>query len=132
MDTVILKNFYIKDQAQNKHSLLRFPAIKLNWNLCCFVGLFMIMFLLFFYVYTINELTKGAYLIKNYEKRTDELSQKNKDLEVSFAKSGFLGNLETKTRELVFEKVKKIKYIQIQVSDNSFAAVKIPETNLFR
>ncbi|MDP2741250.1 MAG: hypothetical protein Q8O66_01000 [bacterium] len=124
MDTAILKYFYIKNKAQSRVGLLRLPTLKLNWNIFCFIGLFTIMFLLFFYVYSINELTKGAYSIKNYEKQTNNLLQKNKGLEVEFAKSGFLGNLEVKTKELSFEKTQKIKYIQIQASDNSVAVVK--------
>jgi predicted membrane protein len=124
MDIATLKHLYIKSKAQKGPGLLRLPSVKLNWNILCFAGLIMIMFLLFFYVYSINELTRGAYFIKNYERQTDALLQKNKNLEVGFAKSGFLGNLEIKTKELVFEKVKEVKYIQIQISDNSFAAVK--------
>ncbi|MEK7664940.1 MAG: hypothetical protein AAB361_02250 [Patescibacteria group bacterium] len=84
----------------------------------------MIVFSLFFYIYSINELTRGAYLIKNYEKQQNNLLQKNKNLEVDFAKSGFMGNLETKTKELSFEKTKKIKYIQIQTLDDPLAAAK--------
>ena len=124
MDTVILKYFYIKNNAQSRAGFLGFPTLKLNWNILCFIGLFTIMFLLFFYVYSVNELTKGTYLIKNYEKQTNNLLQENKGLEVDFAKSGFLGNLEVKTKELSFEKTQKIKYIQIQASDNSIAVVK--------
>lgn len=122
MPTAILKYFRMQDKSQSKAGFLKFPA--LNWNIVCFVGLFMIVFLLSFYVYNINELTKGAYLIKNYEKQANILLQKNKSLEVGFAKSDFMGNLETKTKELGFEKTQKIKYIQIQISDNFFAAAK--------
>lgn len=122
MTTTTLKYSNVHNKMHTRVRILKLP--ELNWYIFYFVGLFVAVFLLFFYVYSINELTRGAYLIKNYEKQIDSLSQENRNLELGFAKSGFLGNLEIKTQELSFEKTQEIKYIQIQNIDNSFAAAK--------
>ncbi|TSC94793.1 MAG: hypothetical protein CEN87_327 [Parcubacteria group bacterium Licking1014_1] len=96
--------------------------LKPNWNILCFIGFLAAALFLCFYVYSINELTKGVYFINSYGKQINSLLQKNRNLEVDFAESGFLGNLEIKTKELSFEKTKETKYIQIL--DNSFVVVK--------
>ena len=124
MTTAILKYLWAYNKEQSKTRILKFPFLSLNWNISYIIGFIIITFSLFFYVYSINELTRGAYLIKKYEKAADSLLQKNKTLEVGFAKSGFVGNLEAKTKELGFEKIQKIKYIQIQKTDDSLATAK--------
>ena len=79
----------------------------------CVMGFFMVCSLLVFYAFLINELTGGTYLIKNYDNQIEKLSQDNKNLEVSFAKTGFLGMVEQKAEALNFEKTTSVKYIQI-------------------
>jgi len=99
------------------------PAIKaVNWKLFFIAGLFLTFILLIFYAYQINELTKGAYLIKDYSKQIKILSQENKNLEINFAESSFLGQVEAKTEELGFKKTALVKYMQIM--DLSFASAK--------
>lgn len=78
--------------------------------------------LLIVYAFLVNELTGGTYLIKNYSNKIESLSQENKNLEVSFAKTGFLETVEQKAQELNFEKTTSVKYIQIL--DASLAKVK--------
>lgn len=85
----------------------------------CIAGFMMTCSLLIFYAFLINELTGGTYLIKSYDKQIKVLSQENKNLEVSFAKTGFLGSVEQKAQDLSFEKTTSVKYVQI--SDTSLA-----------
>jgi hypothetical protein len=99
---------------------ISFPSI--NWKLVCLFGFFMASALLIFYVYQVNYLTGGTYLISNYEKEANILSQESKNIEVSFAESGFLGEVLQKTQELGFQKTTAVKYIQ--VPDTSLALVK--------
>ncbi len=106
--------------AQKKIGSFQMPII--NWKLIFVVSLFMASFLWIFYTYQINKLTEGAYLIKNYDKQIKGLLQESKNLEVNFAESSFLGQVEKKTEELGFKKTSSIKYIQIM--DSSFAAAK--------
>mgnify|MGYP001614102172 FL=1 len=56
---------------------------------------------------------KSSYLIQGYQKQIDSLSEKNKVLEVDFAKTSFMGTIGQKTQEMSFEKVKEVKYMQI-------------------
>lgn len=77
----------------------------------------MSLFLLIFYVWQINDLTRGSYLTSSYEKQISRLSEENKNLEISFAESSFLGQALKKVEALNFQKTTSVKYIQIL--DNS-------------
>jgi predicted membrane protein len=106
--------------AYNKAAVLILPRI--NWKIIFILEVMVISFLLIFCVFEINELTKGAYLIKDYEKEIINLSRENKNLEMSLARTNFMATIGEKTQQLGFEKVKEVKYIQIL--ENSVAAVK--------
>ncbi len=95
----------------NRLCLLKFPKLSLRifWILSCVL----ILSLLVFYVFQVNEITREGYLTKNYLKKIDTLSQESKFLEINFAHTSSLGNIEEKSRALNFERVEKIKYIQI-------------------
>jgi hypothetical protein len=90
---------------------------EINWKRLYIIGFFAMVSVLFlsliFYVFGVNELTKGAYLIKNYQKDIALLSQENAGLETNFAEIGFLGSMQEKAKELSFEKTKEVKYIQV-------------------
>jgi hypothetical protein len=72
-----------------------------------------------FYAYQVSNLTGGTYLMTGYEKEISDLSRENRNLEVSFAESSFLGQVLAKTQEMNFQKTTFVKYIQIL--DTSFA-----------
>jgi hypothetical protein len=90
---------------------LSFPEI--NWKKVCFIGFFISLSLLVFYVWQINNLTSGSYLVNSYEKQISNLSAENKNLQVSFAESSFLGQALVKIQALNFQKTTSVKYIQI-------------------
>lgn len=109
-------------------SVLRVKAIalpmpKINWqkfyifSIACLICVSII--LLVFYVFGINQLTKGSYLIQNYEKKINVLSAESGGLQMSFAESSFLGGTQDRVKQLSFEKTTEVKYIQ--VLDNSLA-----------
>lgn len=94
---------------------LNLPEI--NWKrfyfICIlFLAVFAFLFLLF-YVFGINDLTEGSYLVKNYHKEIANLSEENAKLETISAEIGFLGSIQEKAKELSFQKAKNIKYIQV-------------------
>ena len=93
----------------------------INWKAVCFVGFFTGLALLVFYVWQINDLTRGSYLINTYEKQISQLSDENKNLQVSFAENSFLGQALVKIQALNFQKTTSVKYIQIP--DNSVATI---------
>lgn len=76
----------------------------------------MVAVLLVFYVYQVNYLTGGTYLINNYNKDIRVLSEENRSLEMGFAESSFLGQVQQKTQELGFLKTTAIKYVQVSVN----------------
>lgn len=61
-------------------------------------------------------------MINSYEKRISELTEEKKDLELSFAESGFLSQVQEKIRALDFQKAVSVKYIQ--VPDSSLATAR--------
>ncbi len=97
--------------SHNRLTLIQFP--KLRSRIFGILGFCLILSLLMFYVFQINETIQGGYLIKNYLKKIDRLSQESKLLEIDFAHISSLGNIEVTTKELNFEKITQIKYLQI-------------------
>lgn len=104
---------------RHKTISVNFPDI--NWKLVYLSGILLFLLLLIFYIFEINELTKGSYLIKNYNKEISSLSQENRILETNFANSGLLTRAIEKAKELNFERTKDIKYVKIL--ESSFAKV---------
>jgi len=76
-------------------------------------GCFCMFFIVDYYVWQINHLTQGTYFINSYEKQINQLSAEKKSLEVGFAESGFLGQVQDKIQALNFQKTTVVKYIQI-------------------
>ena len=95
---------------QKKVQAISFPEI--NWKLFCLCGFFMCLPLLVLYVWQVNSLTSGSYLINNYNKQISTLSQEGRNLQVSFAEDSFLGQALAESQALNFQKVTSVKYIQ--------------------
>lgn len=97
-------------------------AKRINWKAVYVVSFVACLAMLVLYIVMVNQLTRGAYLIKSYNKDIRTLTSENKTLEASFAESGFLGDVEMKAKELSFEKTTNVKYIPLV--QNSLAQVK--------
>jgi hypothetical protein len=121
MTTLALNYYRAQKNLQSKINSIDLPAI--NWRAVCFIGFFVSLSLLGFYILQINDLTRGSYLINSYEKQINKLSDENKNLEVSFAENSFLGEALAKVQALNFQKTSSVKYIQIL--DSSVAIGKI-------
>jgi hypothetical protein len=93
-----------------------------NWKAGYGLAIMTLAGMLVVYVVLINNLTQGSYLIKSYNKQMDALLTQNKNLQTSFAESGFLGNVQNRVSELSFEKTTQITYVQIL--DNSLGMAK--------
>ena len=99
---------------KNNHSKTKSMELpQANWGIICIVGIVFCSFLLFFYIYQINVLTRGTYLVAGYENTIDKISEENQKLEVNFAENSFLGEVLTKTQDLNFQKTTLVKYIQV-------------------
>jgi len=111
MTTATLSFSHTRKNMQSKIKALELPEI--NWGIVCIIGFVLCSLSLFFYIYQINVLTKGTYLISSYENTIDQISEENQKLEVSFAENSFLGEVLTKTQDLNFQKTASVKYIQV-------------------
>ncbi len=96
--------------------------IKIPWKLVYVLLSSLSLVLLLFYIFRVNELTQGAYLIRSYNKEITSLSVENRNLQTHFAESGFLGQATQKAQELSFQKITQVKYVQIL--QNSLAEAK--------
>ena len=82
---------------------------KINFKLFCLVIISFIVAMLAFYIFLVNGLTHGVYVIESYNKETRVLAKEN----------SFLGKVTKKANELSFEKTTKVKYIEM--ANNSLA-----------
>ena len=120
MTTATLSFYRVQKNLQAKIDSVNFPLI--NWRMVCVSGFFISLALLVFYVWQINDLTRGSYLVNSYEKQINKFSEENKNLQVSFAENSFLGQALEKIQALNFQKTASVKYIKIP--DNSVATAK--------
>ncbi|OIP75099.1 MAG: hypothetical protein AUK06_02445 [Parcubacteria group bacterium CG2_30_36_18] len=93
------------------------PRLTLNLKLFWGLILISIIFLLVFYVFQVNFLTREIYLIQNSEEKLKEITQENENLEIEFSKSNSLANLEKYLSNQNFEKASQVKYIKILESE---------------
>ena len=123
MTTVALSYHRIQRVQKNVKSKIDSVSLpSLNWKAICIAGFLVSLALLVFYAWQINNLTRGFYSINSYEKQISKLSEANKNLEVSFAESSFLGQALVKIQAMNFQKTTSVKYIKIL--DNSVATAK--------
>ena len=96
-------------------SIIRPFVIKGKLNLrFVWIFLFGLSFsLLVFYIFQVNSLTGETYAVKNYQAKITQLTQENKNLEITFSKTSSLSNLENYLKNQNFEKISQVKYIQI-------------------
>ena len=107
-------------QSKTKSKSIRaFKFISINYKFICFLAATILLLSAILYIYLINDLTKGTYLIKNYSREIESLSNENSSLESTFAESNFLAGIRDRANELNFKKTTDIKYIQ--VVENSLA-----------
>lgn len=71
------------------------------------------MILLLFYIFEVNQLTQGSFLIKNYNKDIKNLLVENRDLQTNFGQASFLVSVQDKAQALNFEKTTHVTYVKI-------------------
>lgn len=86
---------------------------RVPWKFWYAVGLVFLLAMVVLYIYGINELTKGAYLIKSYNREISKLSDENGMLEATFAESGFLESVQQRVKALGFEKTTQVTYVEL-------------------
>lgn len=83
--------------------------LKIFWIL----GSISIISLLVFYIFQANAIVSEGYQIQTHQKKINELSQENEISAINLAQINSLGNIEIKIKDLGFEKIDKIRYIQV-------------------
>ena len=122
MTTAILTLGKVQRNTKSTIKAIELPTI--NWKAICYVGSAITFLLLVFYVLQINSLTRGSYLISSYQKQINQLSQENRNLQVSFAESSFMGQALQKVQALNFQKVNPSSIIYVQMIDSSTQVAK--------
>ena len=111
MTTAVLTYSGVQKRIRSRVSDITFPRI--NWKLVCFVIFFVCLSLLVYYVWQVRYLTSSTYLVSGYEQQIDKLLDEKKNIEVGFAESSFLGQVQQKVRDLNFQKATAVIYIQL-------------------
>lgn len=106
-------NNYLSFYSPFYSRLVFIKVTRLNLRFLWVLGFSLIFFLALFYIFQINQMARNSHLVKIYEKRIETLSSENRFLEIKFAQVNSLANIEEMAKKLNFEKVKKVKYIQI-------------------
>lgn len=102
------------------HTIKSLSIPSVNWKALLIMGIIVAIAMLVLYVVLVDGLAKGAYLIKNYDKRIQSLSQENQVLQVNMAHADYLNRITERAQALNFEKTSGITYIQL--FENSVAS----------
>lgn len=97
---------------QKKVSVFALP--RLNMKLTAMMLALVCLAMLISYVWLVNGLTQGAFLVKSYQKQQVLLSKENSELEIQFAESEFLPNVREQVSALDFTKTTQVTYIQLE------------------
>jgi|SRR3989344_1571470 len=111
MTTATLAYHRVQKNIKAQMKGFSFPTI--NPKMLLYAMAALVFMLLLFYVWQINELTRGSYAIDQYSRQVNQLMSQNKDLEVNLAQTSFMGESLAKIEALNFKKATSVRYIQI-------------------
>lgn len=97
-------------------SIKRSPSIalpRINLRVVLFFAICTAIFLSVLYIFQINKMIAGGYMVKNYQKQAATLAQEGKTIELSLAEGDSLDVVKVKSKALGFKKVESIKYIKV-------------------
>jgi len=86
---------------------------KINLKIFWVLSFILIISLLIFYIFQVNNLAENIYQIKIYQKKIDELSQEGEILKINSAKINSLADFEVLIKNFGFEKAEKVRYIEV-------------------
>ena len=86
---------------------------KLNLKTFWIFSIVFIAFLLVFYVFQINSIIQSTYLLQGHQEKLQEFAEENQRLELQLFELNSLENIEVLVQSLNYEKVNRIRYIQI-------------------
>jgi hypothetical protein len=111
MTTATLNLGRVQKKIQTKIRAIDIPVV--DWKSVCFMGFFMGLMLLVFYVWQIGNLTRDNYVLDGYKAQVSKLSDENKNLQISFAENSFMEEALIKIEGLKFQKAESVKYVNM-------------------
>jgi hypothetical protein len=93
--------------------ITRSRTFKINLKLFWIASFILLLFLMGFYIFQVNDITKKIYSIQKYEDRLGDLSFETENSEINFSSINSLAILESKIQNLNLEKVNQVKYIKV-------------------
>lgn len=109
MSTAVLRLQYRAIQR----TVTSLQVMHINWKLLYVCMIAACALMLVWYVFSVNQLTQGSFLIKNYNRDIKALAAQNRDLETSFAQASFWGGIQDKAQALNFEKTTEVSYVKV-------------------
>lgn len=87
--------------------------LRLNLKGFWILSAFLLSTSLLLYLFQITILASTTFLIKDYQKKITETSRDNSNLEINLAKQNSLANIGILVKNLDFEKIDKVRYLQL-------------------
>lgn len=76
----------------------------------------LLVLLLFFYVFQINEFTADSFWMSEGKRQMKEIARQNNNLQLNIFKNNSLGGVEELVQAMEFEKIEKVHHIKIMGS----------------
>lgn len=92
-------------------SSIRLPSF--SFKFLFKLGFASIVFLSIIYVFQMNAILKGTYLINSYDKKINSLSLENEKLEIKSLNGNSLAEIEALANSYNFEKTGEVEYIKL-------------------
>ena len=103
----------LRSPALRHRKTASLQSVKIHWKAMYLVAMASCALMLVFYIFEINQLTQGSYLIKNYNKEIKSLLTQNRDLQASFAEASVWGGIQNKAQSLDFQKTMDVTYVKV-------------------
>lgn len=107
-----MKTITTKEKSNSGHTIV-LPVPQVNWKPFYITMMVVLSLVLVFYVFSVNELTRGVYTIKNYNQQIGSLLKENKVLANSFSNNNFLIKTQERAEQLSFQKTSNVAYVQV-------------------
>lgn len=108
--------------AHGKTKSLSLPAFHLPAKTLFWIVFFAMASLALLYVFQINQLTREYYFVSTSERTIHQLSQQNKQLQISVAENSLMEHMLSRASALDFQVANSVKYIHMP--ENSFAVAR--------
>ncbi|MDD2731640.1 MAG: hypothetical protein PHI53_00375 [Candidatus Pacebacteria bacterium] len=103
----------VKTLALSNNLSVLFFNTRIILSIFYILSLFIFSGLLIFYVFQVSAEASERYQVEDYQKKLNEISKEEADLEIVLMNGNSLDNVVTLASELNFEKIDKIHYVRV-------------------